>query len=181
MSNEASFRLSGVDALVKKLEGITDDLKKKGGRSALRQAAIVIQKRAQANAQRFDDPPTREVIADNVAVRWSPQHFKRTADLMFRVGVLGGARATGKAALKSAQRRKRLGQASLAQLGELEGAGAGNPGGDTWYWRLVEFGTEKTKAQPFLRDAGEKAAGEALSEFITAYDKALDKAIKKLK
>lgn len=33
---------------------------------------------------------------------------------------------------------------------------------DAWYWRLVEFGTEKMSAQPFLRPAFEAAKLQAL-------------------
>lgn len=33
---------------------------------------------------------------------------------------------------------------------------------DAWYWRLVEFGTEKASAQPFLRPAFEAGKFQAL-------------------
>ena len=44
---------------------------------------------------------------------------------------------------------------------------------------LVEFGTEHSRAQPFMRPALSQNIGAATDEFIKQYDKALDRAIKK--
>lgn len=175
------FKVDGLDALVSKLDGLSYDLKRKGGRFALRKAAQVVRKAARANALRIDDPETSEVIAKNIVERWNGRVFRRQGDLAFRVGVLGGARAvlTDRARRKSARRRERLGQSSLGSLGEIAGSGKANPGGDTWYWRFLEFGTERTRAQPFLRPALEQNISAATDAFVREYDKALDRALKK--
>lgn len=175
------FKVDGLDALVAKLDGLSYDLKRKGGRLALRKAAQVVRDEARANALRVDDPKTSEVIAKNIVERWNGRVFRRQGDLAFRVGVLGGARAvlTDRARRKSARRRERLGQSSLGSLGEIAGSGKANPGGDTWYWRFLEFGTERTRAQPFLRPALEQNISAAMDTFVREYDKALDRAIKK--
>ena len=128
--------IEGIDEINKKLDAVSDDIKFKGGRFALRKAANVIKGAVEKNALRLDDPETAEQISKNVAVRWSPKKFKRTGDLMFRVGLLGGAKS-------NATRKRRRGKRTLAEMGELDGKGKGNPGGDTWYWRLREFGTRK--------------------------------------
>ncbi len=91
MADGVEFKLTGVDELLGKLESITDDMKRKGGRAALRKAANIIANRAKANASRLDDPATGRSIADNIAVRWNGREFKRNGNLAFRIGVLHGA------------------------------------------------------------------------------------------
>ena len=85
MADGVEYTLTGVDELMGKLESISDDMKRKGGRAALRKAANVIANRAKANAQRLDDPETGRSIADNIAVRWNGREFKRNGNLAFRM------------------------------------------------------------------------------------------------
>lgn len=160
MSDGIAYKINGLDELQAKLKSVSEDTQKKGGRFALRKAAQVIQAKAKQNAGRVNDPATPEEIAKNIAIRWSGKHFKSTGDLMFRVGVLGGAKGFA------------------AASGEVKGRGKGNPGGDTYYWRFLEFGTSKMAAQPFLRDAMESNS-EAISEFVNQYNIAIDRAIKR--
>ena len=97
---------------------------------------------------------------------------------MFRIGVLGGARQADTA--KKQRRRERAGATSLADLGELSGKGKGNPGGDTFYWRFLEFGTEKISAKHPMRDALSQNAQAATNEFIKQYDKTIDRYLRKI-
>lgn len=181
MADGIEFKLTGIEQLVATLNDVTYETRRKGGRAALRKAAMVVRDAAAANAKRIDDPATAEDISKNIAVRWNGRQFRRTGDPAFRVGVLGGARATltDAARAKSARRRQRLGQKSLGELGEIAGAGKGNPGGDTYYWRFIEFGTERSRAQPFMRPALENNIDAATNTFIAEYQKALDRAIKR--
>lgn len=158
---DVTFEMEGAEALEAKLKGISYDMRFKGGRFALRKAANLVRDKAKESAQRFDDPKTAEVIANNLAVRWSGKHFKRTDDLKFRVGVRGGAKGYA------------------AASGELKGKGKGNPGGDTFYWRFLEFGTANMPAQPFMRPAIAESTQAATQEFIKQYGKAVDRAIKR--
>lgn len=151
MADGVEYQLTGVDELIGKLQSISDDMKRKGGRAALRKAANVIANRAKANARRLDDPETGRSIADNIAVRWNGREFKRNGNLAFRIGVLHGA------VLK-----KHPDKAKNAP---------------TPHWRLLEFGTEKMRAQPFMRPAAENGAGEASNTFVEEYGKAIDRAI----
>src|SRR5690606_22168251 len=121
----------------------------------MRKAAQVIRDQARKNAEAINDPATSENIAKNIVERFSPRRYKRTGDLMFRVGVLGGARGFA------------------AASGELQGAGSGNPGGDTFYWRFLEFGTSKHAATPFMRPAADQSAQKATDVFIREYNKAI--------
>ncbi len=83
MADGVEYTLTGVDELMGKLESISDDMKRKGGRAALRKSANVIANRAKANAQRLDDPETGRSIADNIAVRWNGREFKRNGNRPF--------------------------------------------------------------------------------------------------
>lgn len=154
MADGLTHNIAGLDALVRKFRTVTDDMERRGGRFALRKAAQVIRDQAKQNALRVDDPATGRKIADNVTERWSGRHFKRTGDLMFRIGVMGGG-------------RKRPGNPD-------EG-----PGGPTPHFHLVELGTEHSAAQPFLRPAAENNAGSVIGEFVSQYEKALDRALKR--
>lgn len=151
-----SVELKGLDSLLKKIESVKYEAKRKGGRFALRKAAQVMRDEARRGAQQIDDPATGRSIANNIVERWNGRMFKRTGDLGFRVGVQGGA--------------------VLPKKGEPvdKSAGAVSPA-----WRLVEFGTSKMRAQPFFRRAGERSAQRATDVFIQEFGKSLDRAIKK--
>jgi HK97 gp10 family phage protein len=153
-----SFKIEGLDALLGKLENLKYETKKKGGRSALRKAAQLVRNAAKQNAQRIDDPDTAEAIYKNIAERWNSRLNKRTGDLGFRVGVLGGARIP-----KS----------------RPKGTEPGGPGGDTWYWAFVEFGHERAAAQPFMRPALAENVDTATDVFVREYEKVIDRAIKR--
>lgn len=153
---DLEFSLIGLADLEEKLKVVADDLKLKGGRFALRKAAQVVHAKAVANAKAIDDPQTAKDTSKNIAIRWSGKRFKRSGDLMFRVGVLGGAGGKKKGA-------------------ELSGL----PGGDTRSWRHLEFGTEKAPPRAFMRPALESSISEATNAFVVQYDKALGRAIKR--
>ena len=145
--------LQGVNELIVNLNSVGNDLKYKGGRFALRKAANIVANAAKTGANRLDDPSTGRKIADNVAVRFSSRTFKRTGDLMFRVGVKHGA---------------------VLKVGGDTSANAPTP-----HWRLLEFGTEKMPARPFMRPALESNVQVATNEFVSQYKRSIDRAIKK--
>ncbi|EGB7359893.1 HK97 gp10 family phage protein [Escherichia coli] len=182
MTDGIEIKIEGLDALAGKLSALSDVVESKAGRFALRKAANVIRDRARVNAARVDDPQTPEAIHQNIVARFSSKRYRQTGELAFRVGVLGGARRTLSAAAsrKAEQRRKRHGTAPLASQGELTGSGKGNPGGDTWYWRFLEFGTEHAEARPFMRPAMNGADAEVVSTFAAELEKAVDRAIRRM-
>lgn len=157
-----SVKMNGVDELAKKLQGLKYDVAKKGGRFALRKAAQVVRDQVRQNAAALNDAKTVEEIAKNVQERWNNRFNKTTGDLAFRVGILGGAR-------------------DYSAYGELKTGknASNNPGGDTFYWRFLEFGTEKMAARPFMRPAIE-ATGQKAADVFTAYmGPAIDRALRK--
>lgn len=147
-------RMEGVEALSKRLESLSYDASKKGGRFALRKAAQVIRDGARQNAQLVDNSETGRSIARNINERWASKFNKSTGNLMFRIGVLGGAR--------------------LPKDNVDEGLG-----GPTPHWRLLEFGTEKMRARPFFAKAMPENAQRATDTFISEFNRALDRALKK--
>lgn len=153
MADTVEFSITGLDPLLAKLASVSYDVKRKGGRYALRKASQVVEKALKQNAARVDDPQTGRSIAANVAIRWNGRLFKRTGDLGFRVGILHGA--------------------------VLKKGGSTEANAPTPHWRLLEFGTEKMRAQPFARQALEQNIGQATNEFVAQYGKAIDRAIKR--
>lgn len=150
---DVEYALTGIDSLVGKLESISYDVKRKGGRSALRKAAQLVAGKMKEGAQRIDDPETGRSIANNVALRWNGKLFKASGDLGFRIGVLKGA--------------------------VLKNGGDTSADAPTPHWRLIEFGTVKMRAQPFARKALADNISEATNTFITEYEKSIDRAIKR--
>lgn len=153
MADGIVTNLEGADELLAKLQTVNSDMQLKGGRFALRKASIVVKDAIEESARGLDTPNDPEQIFRNVTLRWGSRAFKATGDLTFRIGFLGGARSSEK--------------------------NEANPGGDTWYWRLVEFGTSQMAARPFIRPAVQKSQGRVAAEFILQYGKALDRAIRR--
>lgn len=153
MADGVEFSIIGLESLLGKMDSISDDLRRKGGRAALRRAGNVIVQRAKENARRLDDPGTGRSIADNVTQRWNGRIFKTTGNLGFRIGVLHGA--------------------VLKNNPDLS-ANAPTP-----HWRLLEFGTEHIRARPILRQAAEGNIGEVVDTFATEYERSIDRAIKR--
>lgn len=175
MSEKAfSVTLNGIDELNDKLAGLKYDVQKKGGRFALRKAAQVIRDQARANAVGLNDPETPAAIAKNITEKWSNVYNKRTGDLMFRVGIMGGVfgklqgETTGVYGSKFTKATRKRGAINQ----DL-------PGGDTRHWGYLEFGTEHMAARPFMRPAMDQSAQAATDKFISTMGPAIDRVLKK--
>ena len=154
--------IKGLDEIQRKLKSLPDKIGRNAMKRSLRKGANVIRDAARGNAKRLDDPDTSESIAKNIAVQSGNRRRERQdGGPVMRVGVMGGARDMGK-------------------YGEFKGAGKGNPGGDTFYWRFLEFGTSKMAARPFMRPAMATAGGAALDATVAAMQSETDKELAKL-
>ncbi|MDF3928495.1 HK97-gp10 family putative phage morphogenesis protein [Pseudomonas putida] len=153
MADGVDFSITGLDGLVGKLDSVSYDVRRKGGRAALRKAAQVVMQKAKDGAERIDDKATGRSISDNIALRWNGKLFKQTGNLGFRIGVLHGA--------------------VLKDGGDL------SPNSPTPHWRLIEFGTENMSAVPFMRPALANSISEATNTFVSEYEKAIDRAIRR--
>ncbi|MNJ28996.1 hypothetical protein D3C77_235520 [compost metagenome] len=153
MADGVEFSITGLESLLGKLDSVSYDVRRKGGRAALRKAAQVVVQKAKEGAERIDDKETGRSIADNIALRWNGKLFKQTGDLGFRIGVLHGA--------------------VLKDGGDL------SPSSPTPHWRLIEFGTEHMAAAPFMRPALASSISEVTRTFVSEYGKAIDRAIRR--
>lgn len=178
MADEITATLRGLGPVLQKMRNLPQHVQQRGLKGAMRKGAALVQAAAQQNAMKIDDPQTARNIAKNIAVQYSGPQSRRNGGVVYRVGVLGGARSQSRDAIKSRRKRERAGIASLGQLGELEGAGAGNPGGDTWYWRLHEFGTSKLAARPFMQPALANNTERATAVIAREVEKAVDRAVR---
>jgi len=154
----------GLAEIERKLKLLPERLGRNAMRRALRKGANVIRDAARNNAKRIDDPETREQIWKNIAVAGGGRKRERQAGgVMMRVGVRGGAK----------NYRRKEGKYHV-------GGSSTNPGGDTWYWRLLEFGTSKMAAQPFMRPAAANSASAAYQAVVAAAPAEIDKELRKL-
>lgn len=148
----AGFVIEGLEEALKKMDDMAKNVAKRHTKKALRKAAKVVQKAAKENAQKIDDPKTRAYIPDNIVVRAGKTQDKNSAKV--RIGVKGGGEFW-----RSNENVQRKGKGRLA-----------NPHytpveNDTKHFWLVEFGTAKTKAQPFMRPALESNSQNATDAF----------------
>lgn len=155
MVDNVEFSLIGLEELRTNLQQLSKDAEAKGARFAGRKAANIIRDAAIANAKKIDDPDTPEDISQNIAIRFSTSFFKKTGDIKYRIGVLGGAKKST--------------------------SDATNAGGNTWYWRLIELGTSRTAANPFMLPALTQNIDKVTSEFSSQFSKWIDRRVKKLK
>lgn len=149
------IKLQGVDPILGKMRTLKREIRLKPARSALGQAAKVIRLQAQQNALQVNDPDTGRTIADNIVQRFRSKYHKRTGDLMVSVGV-----ATEKGRIP-------------------KGNPDTGPKGNTPHWHLLENGTERMPAQPFLQPAARQQAEAAMHKFTTSLDKGIDRILKK--
>lgn len=159
MADGVDFTLTGFDEVIRKLAITPIKLRTKGSKRALGRAAAIVRKAARQNALRVDDAETGRRIADNIGQRVRGGYSRRTGDAMVSIGV-------------------------LTQHGRIP---KGNPDtgrrGNTPHWHLVErgteteLGTEKARAQPFLRPALADNIGPVTDKFAAELDKELEKAL----
>src|SRR5690606_28565232 len=148
--------VKGLAEIERKLKLLPERIGRNAMRRALRKGANVIRDMARNNAQRVDDPETREKIFKNIAVASGGRRRESHAGgVMMRVGVRGGAKHTR--------------------------GDNGAPGGNTTHWRFIELGTSKAQAQPFMQPAAASGAGKAASAITEAMKVEMDKELAKLK
>lgn len=140
-----SFRITGLPELKRVLAELPDKIKKKALGSAVRKGAAIVKNAAVTGARALDDRDTPEAIWKNVAVQFSAKQSKKENGIVFRVGIRGGAKQY--ASTRENRRKGRIGGTYVV------GGSKTNPGGDTFYWRFLEFGTSKIAARPFMTPA----------------------------
>lgn len=131
------IKIKGLDEVVKRLQATDPKRQLNTYRAAARSAMLPLRNAVRDSAQQLDNPATATSIAKNVAIRSLNRRKLRQAgggvgDVGASVGIAGGARQYANS--KENRRKGRAGQTYET------GGSKTNPGGDTWYWRLIEFG-----------------------------------------
>lgn len=148
------LEVKGLDDLRAAMQQMPDRIRKRAVGKALRAAARIVRDEARAQAPVLSAPAKNRrpgVLRRAIAIRRS-----KIAARQRLVGVFVNVRPLQSvlAGTKSATRKAALGP-----------AGANNPN-DPFYWRFVEFGTRKMRAQPFLAAAARKLP-QAADVFIS--------------
>ena len=150
----------GMRELEDALRRLSIDVKGNPLRKAVRKMTVPFFKAAVVNAKRIDDKTTRTNIADAMGIRLIPisERDKYTAAGDSFEAYEVGPRKKGKGLKKN----KEGPQPKGAYL-------------SAWYAHFVEYGTDKQKAQPFMRPALETT----LSACIDAFEDDLGATIKR--
>lgn len=149
------FQIHGLESLQSKLEQLNNPRKVKSAvRKALRQGANVVRDAARANAKAIDDPETKEKIWRNIAVQSGKS--RNASEIKMRIGVKGGA-----------SMNQHSNTAALASMS----------GGNTTYWRYLEFGAATTPATPFMRPALANNIQSVTNKITTVLIQEIDKQI----
>ena len=145
--NEFEVKLRGFEGVARRMREMPTKLQRKGLRKAARAAMAPVRDAARASARQFDDPSSPRQIWKNIVVQEATRMGRKEGGVVMRVGVRGGARKS---------------------------ENTGTPGGDTWYWRLLEFGTQKMRARPFLRPALENNAQKVADDLAAVLKDEID-------
>lgn len=161
-------QFNGFERAMAKLRRLPPEIEKRALPKAMRAGAQIVRRAAIQNALKIDDPATAEQIARNIVVQFAPRYSKRIRGVVMRVGVMGGARQYGNT--KENVRKRRVGK-TYKTAGDK-----GNPGGDTWYWRFVEFGIQSRGigARPFMLPALERNGGAAIDAVTRSLETSID-------
>lgn len=134
-------KIDGVAQLRERMKGLPYKVQKQVIQPAVRYGANIIAEQARAIVRHIDDPTTGRQIARNIVVKYRSKRSAQIKGVVYSIGV--------------EYPRGRIPK--------------GNPddGINTSHWHLVEVGTEKMRAQPFLVPAAAIRAqdvSEAIAE-----------------
>lgn len=149
----ASFRMTGVDELSKRIRSTHEDVLIPSARAAGKAGMKIVRDVAISRAQLVDDPKTPNDISEHIAVRTGYSRPRKT--MTVRVGVLG------EAGTRSSARYRR----------------GDKPKGLVTYWRFVELGTSHSRARPFLRPALANNATQVMQEVVNEMNRQLDRRV----
>lgn len=161
----STVHVEGLDNVLRNLKALPKEMVSKSGgpaKTALRKAANVIRDEAEMRA-----PKDSGFMASQIVSRRDSKPQLVGATEHYWVGVKGGGRR--KYANTRRNRAKNRAGATYAVAG------------NAYYWRFVEFGTEKWGGKPFLRPAFESKKGEALDTFVREINAGIDKIVAKMR
>ncbi len=157
-------RVEGLDQLLKNMQQLPRELVSKNGglvRSALFKATKLVREEVRARAPVDTGNLQRNVIA----VR---DRDPKASGASERYVV--------------AVRKKRYTKAAKAKAVKTKkGKINYRASGDAFYWRFVEFGTEKSRAQPFLRPGFEAQKQPAVDTFKESLGTGISRVVRKMR
>lgn len=151
------FKMENIGEFIKKMNDLEKKAQDRVAWGAAKAGANVIKKKAQINASLVDNPASKESIEKNIKVQKATKIAKKGEVCAYRIGVMGGAKT---------------------EKSKKDAKGSDNPGGATFYWRFLEFGTSKTRAKPFLRNAASESVGQAFNAVAEVFWKKMEKELK---
>lgn len=150
---KVEFSLVGMKEISDKLRALKQEVRPKIAQGAMKNAAMLLKKYAQEGALRVDDPATGRMIRDNVKYQFAARIYKKSGDIVYRVGVN--------------TKRGRIPKGNPDE----------GPRGNTPHWHLVEYGTELARAQPYMRPALENNVSELINVIATETERAIDSTV----
>lgn len=177
MTNKVSFEVVGLKELEAAMKELVTEVRGRKGypknpmRTAIRKGAKVIYDQAYANASAIDDPTTKTSIARSLVL--TPIPTKERDQFT--------ARGDSREGYDIKARISNRGRGKYTAVEFDEGAG-GYVRSKTAaaYWGWVELGTDKMRAQPYLRPAVAQAGQRAIRTFMTALGDSLEKIRRKI-
>ena len=157
-----TVKLTGLEGVMKTLQSLPAEIVSKGGgpvRRALRKASVVMQKEVKQNLQTIIAEPN----ADG--------EVSESTGLLDKNIVI--TRGKGRQKIKGERYTVRVRNKPYTNKKGKRVTTAQNA-------RLLEYGTERRKAYPFIRPAFEAKKGEVLSTFVTEVNKDISRIVKKL-
>lgn len=166
--------ITGLDEALKKMAQLSNQRQVKNAATrAARKAMAIVRDAAKQNSKNLDDPATREAIYENITM--SPGKTRNNNYVRMRVGIMGGA-ATNKDSKNIVfKERRKKGQPKQ----EVDADSIALPGGNTKYWRHLEFGTSQIPATPFMRPALANNIQKVTDKFAESFSLELDKELLK--
>lgn len=156
--------IQGLDAVTRKLKILSNGrLARNAANRAIRQSMKVVLNAAISNARALNDPSTPKSIYKNIVYRQARLKSKSLA--MGRIGVLTGWKTytQSKANIRKGLAGKKY-----------------QVGGDVFYWRFLELGTEHMAAKPFMRPALQNNISTVTNDFAGIFSAEIDKELAKL-
>lgn len=151
MSNGSVTQMQGLGPLLAKFQAMSSGVQGKIARASVRAMGAPVKKEIVKQAPYDAATKDNTHIRKNVVVGRS-RSKSRYGQEVFTVGI-------------------KLGKKTL-QNGHVV-----KTEGDTWYWKLIEFGTSKMPAQPFIRPAAATAAPAAFAAFEKKFSEEIAKIV----
>ncbi len=162
MAQDSKFDLGIKTGVINTLRTLGPKLEKRFLNKAVRKGADIVKKAAQDRAKTFDDPNTPAQIWKEIAIYTSSDLGRKNGGVALQIGVKGGAKK-----YRDNKRNRRQGRVGKTYMGP----------GAVYYWRFLEFGTSKMRAQPFMRPALANNIPAVTDAIVGAINDGIDKIV----